>query len=245
MPSAHHPSRRGRRTGSEASSSHLKVLGSPAHDESKQTRPKIAHSQRCSTTLHASISIRSRITSILRRCSAIGCSPQGATQPATKARSGSCEPPWPQGPTTPRWPSRTRGSTNSSMPSMDDCSLATTSTASRFWNGRSPTRGYRDRTTRSPARRTPPISGNRSAAERYGAINPVITSNLSRWRYAAPAEPRWMAAPPPGAPSAAALLGAPPPYADPLGMLPACFAGVVLLCSAPLAALLHCANGYR
>lgn len=107
--------------------------------------------------LCASISIRSRITSILRRCSAIGCSPQGETQPATKARSGSCEPPWPQGPTTPRWPSRTRGSTNSSMPSMGACSLATTSTASSFWNGRSPTRGCRDRTTRSPARRTPDL----------------------------------------------------------------------------------------
>lgn len=107
--------------------------------------------------LCASISIRSRITSTLRRCSAIGCFPQGATQPVTKARSGSCEPPWPQGPTTPRWPSRTRGSTNSSMPSMDACSLATTSAASRFWNGRSPTRGCRDRTTRSPARRAPDL----------------------------------------------------------------------------------------
>lgn len=42
MPSVRRPSRRGRRTGSEASSSHLKVLGSLAHDESKQTRPKIA-----------------------------------------------------------------------------------------------------------------------------------------------------------------------------------------------------------
>ena len=38
---------------------------------------------------------------------------------------------------------------------QDACSLATTSAASRFWNGRSPTRGCRDRTTRSPARRTP------------------------------------------------------------------------------------------
>lgn len=39
--------------------------------------------------------------------------------------------------------------------------------------------------------------------------------------------------------------GRPSAGCRPLGMLPACFAGVVLLCSAPLAALLHCANGYR
>lgn len=65
-----------------------------------------------------------------------------------------------------------------------------------------------------------PRPAGTEARERYGALNPAITSNLSRWRYAAPAEPRWMAAPPPGAPSAAALLGAPLPYADPSACCP-------------------------
>lgn len=194
--------------------------------------------------LCASISIRSRITSILRRCSAIGCSPQGATQPATKARSGSREPPWPQGPTTPRWPSRTRGSTNSSMPSMDDCSLATTSTASRFWNGRSPTRGCRDRTTRSPARRSPDLR----APERGRAVRgPQSSHNFKSVAVEIRGTRR---APPGGSSTARSPFGSSPPGRPsagcrPLYMLPACFAGVVLLCSAPLAALLHCANGYR
>ena len=57
-------------------------------------------------------------------------------------------------------------------------------------------------------------------------------------------------APPGGSSTARSPFGSSPPGRPsagyrPLGMLPACFAGVVLLCSAPRAALLHCANGYR
>lgn len=218
MPSAHHPSRRGRRTGSEASSSHLKVLGSPAHDESKQTRPKIAL---------RSAALRRAQRNLPRKPGAARANRPGhrgqprrgghlvlGAQPTARC------PLW----MTVRSRLRAQHRVSGTVAPLHEAA------------------GIGRRGARPGA---PPTCGNRSAAERYGAINPVITSNLSRWRYAAPAEPRRVAAPPPGAPSAAALLGAPPPDADPPYMLPACFAGVVLLCSAPLAALLHCANGYR